>query len=147
MSLESANKPPLPAEPDPADDSYVDPILFAEGAYVDQQDYKRAIDELADRINRGVAVPRGREVPDPRLSKQALFDAEYNKMYRAVEALELDLRVVFVMHHLEGLSHQEIAKALNISQGAVASREAMAIRLIGREIRHTEDDNEGLPAR
>lgn len=75
MSLESTNRPSIPATSEAEDDSYVDPILFEEGAYADQQDYEQTIDALADHINRGVAVPRGREPREATDLKEEATDA------------------------------------------------------------------------
>jgi hypothetical protein len=55
LSLVKHNKPVEP------EDDYVDPILFAEGIYENQADYEHIIDDLADRINKGLALPKGRE--------------------------------------------------------------------------------------
>lgn len=44
---------------------------------------------------------------------------DYRELYAAIEALNDKQRLAIVLHHLEGYSINEIAKMMNISQGAV----------------------------
>jgi len=43
-------------------------------------------------------------------------------LHAAIDALPADLRVVFLMHDLEGFKHREIAVGLAISEGTAKSR-------------------------
>lgn len=53
----------------------------------------------------------------------------YSDLYRALLCLPCELRLVLVMHYLEGYSIQEMSEILDIPQGTVKSRMAR-----GREI-------------
>ena len=130
MSLESANFPSTPAVPETADDNYVDSILFAEGVYADQQEYEQMIDALADRINRELAVPRGRESREDFDSEGPVTMLSPTKLGDMLNYLSPDLRVVVEMRYLERLSSSEIAKQLGISENQVASRTATALRIL-----------------
>jgi len=130
MSLESANRPSIPATPEAEGVSYVDPILFEEGAYADQQNYEQTIDALADRINRGLAVPRGREpreASDLEGTVEILSPGEISAM---LQGLSPDLRVVVEMFYLRELSANEVAKQLEIPEAQVASRLKAALRIL-----------------
>lgn len=130
MSLDSANNKSALAAPEAEDDSYVDPILFAEGAYADQQDYEQTIDALADRINEGVAVPRGREPREASDLGGTVEKLSPTNMSAMLKVLSPDLRAIVEMRYLGGLSSSEIAKQLSISEAQVASRTAAALRIL-----------------
>lgn len=130
MSLESANRPSIPATPEAEDDSYVDPILFEEGVYADQQDYEQTIDALADRINRGVAIPCGRE-PREASDLQGMGERlSPSEVSATLQILSPDLRVVVEMRYLRDLYPSEIAKQLGISEVQVFGRITAALRIL-----------------
>lgn len=68
------------------EDSYVDPILFAEGIYLDQDDYEHATDDFADRINTGLIPKRGRE-PKSQLNNDAYSAEQHNNRTSLVKQL------------------------------------------------------------
>lgn len=51
-------------------------------------------------------------------------EEDYSDLYRALLSLPCELRLVLVMHYLEGYSIQEMSEILGIPQGTVKSRMA-----------------------
>jgi hypothetical protein len=96
------------------EEDYVDPILFTEGIYADQQEYRLTIDAFADRMNEGAAVPRGREIKKD--TKPDIIDSTL--FTKAVGELTPFLRTIFTLYHVQRLSYKQIAKQLNITPGA-----------------------------
>lgn len=47
---------------------------------------------------------------------------DYSELYKAVEALKEELRIPIVLYYVDDFSVREIAKLLNISEGAVQKR-------------------------
>ena len=54
---------------------------------------------------------------------------------RAVEALPVRSRLVFTLHTVEGLSHEEIARVLDITEGTSKSQLSYARGLLRRQLR------------
>lgn len=67
------------------------------------------------------------EPPDPRSSQT---DSAESKLLleKAIQQLDVELRSIFLLKEVEGLSYQEIASVLNIPEGTVASRLSRARR-------------------
>ena len=74
------------------------------------------------------------EMVGPQSSPEAMLiekaDAEH--IHHAIAALPIAYREVLVLREIEGLSYQEVAKALSIPIGTVMSRLARARSLIQR---------------
>ena len=49
-----------------------------------------------------------------------------DKLYRAIDELPEIYRITFVMHDVEGYTHDEIAKVLGIAEGTCKSRLSVA---------------------
>lgn len=81
-------------------------------------------------------VPLAEAMPDNR----AAMEDEYVRMDRrrrigaALQALPAKLRAPLVLRHVEGLGYAEIASALGISAGTVASRLSRAHARLAREL-------------
>jgi RNA polymerase sigma-70 factor (ECF subfamily) len=95
---------------------------------------------VALKARRGAARrredPLDVDAPDPRPNAEELVDHRRARecLDRILDGLDHDLRVVFVLHEVEGLATSEIAGALGIPPGTAASRlrrarEAFAARL------------------
>src|SRR5262249_16348336 len=67
-------------------------------------------------------------LPEPELDAEGLLDQKRGRelLDRVLASLSWDLRTVFVMFEIEGLSSPEIADALGVSRGTVASRLRLA---------------------
>jgi RNA polymerase sigma-70 factor, ECF subfamily len=74
----------------------------------------RRREELDDFENCTDPAPNGEELLERRRAREVLD--------RILEALEHDVRVVFVLHEIEELTSPEIAEILDIPLGTVASR-------------------------
>jgi len=129
------------------DDGYVDPILFAEGIYADQNEYERVIDDFAERINNGQSTPRGREPKlRGRLSELLVSDtADYVSLQRAVSRLDAKFRIVIELRYLHDFEYSEIAKELNISPAQATARLANAIRALRAELASSGGPSEPPP--
>ncbi|MEM7583297.1 MAG: sigma-70 family RNA polymerase sigma factor [Acidobacteriota bacterium] len=66
----------------------------------------------------------GSSEPQPSDSPQsaALASEEYRQVTRALASLDLIYRAPLVLREIEGLSYQEIARALDCSEGTIKSR-------------------------
>jgi RNA polymerase sigma-70 factor (ECF subfamily) len=62
------------------------------------------------------------------------------RLTRAIDALPDDLRVVFVMHYVEGYRHHEIADALGIREGASRTRLSRARQRLRRVLGDETDE-------
>jgi RNA polymerase sigma-70 factor, ECF subfamily len=75
-----------------------------------------------------------------RASADALSDLlrreVHTSLHSAIERLSPPLRMVIVLRYTEGLSYEEIAEALNCSQGTVASRLNRAHKALERTLSH-----------
>lgn len=74
----------------------------------------------------------GLEMIETQVSPEALLieKTESEHLHAAIAALPLSYREVLVLREIEGLSYQEIAKALSIPVGTVMSRIARARNLL-----------------
>ena len=88
--------------------------------------------ELAShlRIEAGEAARGGKGIkrpwpPLPAQSRTADPDLR-DKLYRAIDELPEIYRVTFIMHDVEGYTHDEIATALGIAEGTCKSRLSVA---------------------
>jgi RNA polymerase sigma-70 factor (ECF subfamily) len=76
--------------------------------------------------------------PEPG-AEQAAAQAERSARLRGiVQRLEPDLRVIFVMHEIEGISMDEIAKALGIPRGTAWSRQRRAVAVFKEAVRRQD---------
>jgi RNA polymerase sigma-70 factor (ECF subfamily) len=78
-----------------------------------------------------------------RASADALADLlrreVHTNLRSAVERLSPPLRMVIVLRYTEGLSYEEIAEALNCSQGTVASRLNRAHKALERTLAYLRE--------
>ena len=85
---------------------------------------------LAHAVDKVLA---GREDPRERLEIRNL----YRKVMEVIETLKPELRAALVLHTVQGLSHQEIAKIMDCAEGTVAWRISEARRLLRAKLRRT----------
>ena len=81
--------------------------------------------ELAWRAHRDAPPPPGRDADDPR-----------RLILPLLQELPEQERAIVLMRTHQGLSHAEIAKALNISRRSVERKWAQALRQLGERIKH-----------
>lgn len=76
----------------------------------------------------------------------ALLSGEMRQeVRRALEELPVEQRAVVVMHHMEGMGVNEIAKAMGVRPGTVMSRLARAREALrGKLSRYVEESDEGM---
>lgn len=89
---------------------------------------------LEDGSMVGYAVDRlmaGREDPRERLEARQL----YRKVVEALELLKPELQVALVLHVVQGLSHKEVAEAMECAEGTVAWRINEARKQLRRRLR------------
>jgi RNA polymerase sigma-70 factor (ECF subfamily) len=79
-----------------------------------------------DRGRREIALDT---VPEPSVRAHD-GAAERTEIQRAIAALPVPLRTVFVLREVEGYSHAEIAKLLGIREGASQVRHHRAVRML-----------------
>jgi RNA polymerase sigma-70 factor (ECF subfamily) len=95
----------------------------------------RAARRTAVRLDRANAVPY--ELPQPEPAPEGLV-VTANSVAWALERLPPDFRVTLLLRVVEGLSIEQIAETLEISEGTVKSRINRARRAL-RELLATED--------
>jgi RNA polymerase sigma-70 factor, ECF subfamily len=100
----------------------------------------RQMDELDEEMLAEADAPEMEELLDQRRNRQQLD--------RLLEQMPFDLRAVFVLFEIEDLSTPEIAQALDLPKGTVASRlrrarEDFVAR--ARELRDRPESNGGKP--
>jgi len=79
---------------------------------------RKRIQKLAVRQEAGDDLPSS-----PRDPEAALSDGEVSaRVHRALETLQLPLRLPVLLYDIEGLSYAEIAKVLGVAEGTVKSR-------------------------
>lgn len=78
----------------------------------------------------------GLEMVEPQASPEAMLieKADSEHLHKAIAALPIAYREVLVLREIEGLSYQEIAKALSIPIGTAMSRLARARSLLIQRI-------------
>jgi RNA polymerase sigma-70 factor (ECF subfamily) len=64
--------------------------------------------------------------PAPAVDEQAITLQELDRVARALDALELDRRAVFVLHEIDGFPVPEVARALGIPANTAYSRLRLA---------------------
>lgn len=76
------------------------------------------------------------EMVEPQASPEAILieKADSDNLHLAIAALPLSYREVLVLREIEGLSYQEISKALSVPIGTVMSRLARARNLLIQRI-------------
>lgn len=98
-----------------------DPAVFRSWVY--RIVSRRCADWIRRRQrDRGVSEPAG---PDPVEASAPEADTDGDDIValrRAIRALSVDHRLVLTLHYLDGLSVNEIARALDIAAGTVKSR-------------------------
>ena len=96
-----------------------------------------ARDQLRKRYRRGEAVPLDVvELPASDRPQAERLDLE-----AAIATLPDGYRTVFVLHDLEGFTHEEIALALGISSGTSKSQLSAARRALRRALGSVEEGN------
>ena len=73
----------------------------------------------------------GREDPRERMELRQL----YRKVVEAMETLKPELRIALVLHVIQGLSHREVAEAMECAEGTVAWRISEARRVLRERLR------------
>lgn len=68
------------------------------------------------------------------------------QVQQVVSRLAPEQRMVVILRYTEGLSYEEIAEALDISQGTVASRLNRAHKILERRLRHLHGSPVGSPS-
>lgn len=111
-------------------------------ACVDEQRKRRRVQQFGE----------GAEWPEPhekRTQEERLARAEVARTVgRAVAALKPKLRVVMLLKYFEEMSYEEIAGALGLSKGTVASRLNRGHKVLARKLGHlrgelVRDEREG----
>jgi RNA polymerase sigma-70 factor (ECF subfamily) len=111
-------------------------------ACVDEQRKRRRVQQLDEGLE--LNEPRGRWVQEESLAR-----AEVSRsVKRAVAALKPKLRVVMLLKYFEEMSYEEIADALGLSKGTVASRLNRGHKALARRLGHlrgelVRDEREG----
>ncbi|MDO8589206.1 MAG: sigma-70 family RNA polymerase sigma factor [Armatimonadota bacterium] len=77
-----------------------------------------------------------REIADPAVGPERLSEQKETEraVHRAIDSLSGEHRTVVVLHHLEGMDVQDIAKALGCPTGTVKSRLARAREELRRKL-------------
>lgn len=85
------------------------------------------------RLKRQCRIQEERRIPP---HSECRFDAleAREALCEAIQSLDPDLRSVFLLREVEGRSYEEIADALHLSPGTVASRLSRARRLLRRKL-------------
>lgn len=73
-----------------------------------------------------------------------LARSELEHVRRAIEALPRKTRAAFVMRRVEGLSQQEIARRMNLSQHTIQKQVARGIKLLLAQLGREEADEDGV---
>ena len=81
---------------------------------------------------RGSHGPSAAPVPSPQ--GEALASEEQRQVVRAIAALDVLYRAPLVLREFEGLSYQEIATALDVSEGTIKSRLHRARALLKQQL-------------
>lgn len=111
-------------------------------ACVDEQRKRRRVQQLDEGFE--PREPRG-----GRAQEEGLARAEVARsVKRAVAALKPKLRVVMLLKYFEEMSYEEIAAALGLSKGTVASRLNRGHKALARQLGHlrgelVRDEREG----
>ncbi len=69
----------------------------------------------------------------------ALSDLNYEQLLAVIKTLPTGCKVIFNLYAIEGYSHQEIAKQLNISEGTSKSQYARAKQLLKHKLENVVD--------
>ncbi|MFC1998317.1 RNA polymerase sigma factor [Chloroflexota bacterium] len=89
-------------------------------------------DEMEDR---GIELAESPvEIPEELLIK----DEESRQVWQAIKSIDEKHRAVLALRYFDGLSYDDIAKALNIPLGTVKSRLNMAIKNLRRQMAGSE---------
>ncbi|MDE1146417.1 MAG: RNA polymerase sigma factor [Azospirillaceae bacterium] len=83
--------------------------------------------------------------PSPEDTVLARFELAH--VQRAIDALPRKTRAAFIMRRVEGLSQQEIARRLNLSQHTVQKQVARGIKLLLAQLGRTEAGDDGVADR
>jgi RNA polymerase sigma-70 factor, ECF subfamily len=153
------------AEPD-VDDVVQEVILVAarrldeidtgsERAFMMSTAYRIASDMRRARARRAeVAADEAASVPDPTPAPDALVEQHKARalLDEVLDSMPLELRAVFVLYELDGLTMAEIADTLTLAAGTVASRLRRARELfesrvakLERRLSPREDRDPGGP--
>ena len=91
------------------------------------------------RVRREVLEPPA-ETPDPTLpaDEQLARQQDREMVHRALGALELDFRAVFILHDIDGVSIPEIAEPLSVSINTLYSRLRIARKKFTEAIRREQ---------
>ena len=114
-------------------------------ACVDEQRKRRRVQQFGEGAELGEpGVPRGRWAQEERLARAEVA----RTVGRAVAALKPKLRVVMLLKYFEEMSYEEIAGALGLSKGTVASRLNRGHKALARTLGHlrgelVRDEREG----
>jgi RNA polymerase sigma-70 factor (ECF subfamily) len=95
---------------------------------------RRREDPLPDGPD-GVDVPDSRR-PDTELAQHRLRE----RLHRALAALPVEMREVFVLSEIEGIPYQEIARICGCPMGTVASRKHAAVLKLREMLRDMKED-------
>jgi RNA polymerase sigma-70 factor (ECF subfamily) len=85
----------------------------------------------SERRRRADPLDAAHDVPAPDRADTVLG---FNALQQAVMALPDELRTVFVLKHVEGYAHDEIAALLEISAGASRVRLNRAVAMLRRSL-------------
>jgi RNA polymerase sigma-70 factor, ECF subfamily len=106
--------------------------------YQDRGQLRAWLKRVATRLALMHLRERRRSSPLPDLEREAPgradASAERLTLRDAVLALPASLRVVFVLKHIEGYSHEEIARLLGITPGASRVRHSRALHTLRRTL-------------
>jgi RNA polymerase sigma-70 factor (ECF subfamily) len=99
-------------------------------ACLDERRKRRRVQQLGEGFE--LSEPRGR-----RSQEESVARAEVRRsVERAVAALKPKLRVVMLLKYFEEMSYEEIAEALGLSKGTVASRLNRGHKALARSLGH-----------
>jgi RNA polymerase sigma-70 factor (ECF subfamily) len=111
-------------------------------ACVDEQRKRRRVQQLGEDVE--LPEPRERRAQEERLARAEVA----HSVKRAVASLKPKLRVVMLLKYFEEMSYEEIAGALGLSKGTVASRLNRGHKVLARKLGHlrgalVRDEREG----
>ena len=99
-------------------------------ACVDEQRKRRRVQQFGEGFE--LSEPR-----EKRTQEESVAKAEVKRsVERAVAALKPKLRVVMLLKYFEEMSYEEIASALGLSKGTVASRLNRGHKVLARKLGH-----------
>ena len=111
-------------------------------ACVDEQRKRRRVQQFGEDFE--LSEPR-----EKRTQEESVAKAEVKRsVERAVATLKPKLRVVMLLKYFEEMSYEEIARALGLSKGTVASRLNRGHKILARKLGHlraglVRDEREG----